>query len=198
MKKSKIVFIGHAGVGKTSVVKSFFEFDDPDELLNHSLEPTRGFEYHNYSFFDVNVGVVDTSGQELTQWLNLDGDCVFSGADYILFVCDASKFEENSSEIYDNLYNLINLAKIQSANATIVLFLHKIDLIETDDFQDFKKMILGRHHSFMLSEEVEADIPIFFTSIKKKYIRLLNLAFMNIFYVESDVIPRYYDFIDLV
>lgn len=197
-KISKIVFIGHAGVGKTSVVKSFFEFDDPEDILNKSLEPTRGLEYHNYSFFDVKVGVVDTSGQELAQWLDIDGERVFSGADYILFVCDASKFEENSAEIYDNLYNLINIVKIQSTNATIALFLHKIDLIEPDDFHDFKRMILGRHHTFMLSEDVDADIPIFFTSIKKKYLRLLNLAFMNIFYVESDVIPRYYDFIDLV
>ncbi len=194
-KTKKLVLIGDAGVGKSTIRETFFGFDEPQELLKNSLEPTRGIEHFSYTYFDMKVGIMDTAGQEIHQWLNVESERVFSGADHVIYVVDSSQFFKNQKEIYDILYQIINILKIQSPNAIVSLFSHKCDLIPDLDFNDFRDEVIDYHKTFQINERT--DVPLFFTSIKERYIKWLNFAFMNIFYVESEALPRYYGFLDL-
>ncbi|MCK4380178.1 MAG: 50S ribosome-binding GTPase, partial [Candidatus Lokiarchaeota archaeon] len=61
----KITLIGRAGVGKTSIIKVMFEGENPKDLINNPLEPTRGIIPKIYSWMDIELSIFDTSGQEL-------------------------------------------------------------------------------------------------------------------------------------
>ncbi len=61
----KILFIGRAGVGKTSIMQVIFEGKDPKNLILFPLVPTRGILSSVYKWMDLELGVFDTSGQEL-------------------------------------------------------------------------------------------------------------------------------------
>jgi len=67
--RRKICLIGRAGTGKTSIKKVLFEGIEPKNIMLHSPEPTRGIEINIYDWLDLEVGLIDTSGQELSFFL---------------------------------------------------------------------------------------------------------------------------------
>ncbi|TXT67651.1 MAG: hypothetical protein BAJALOKI1v1_30012 [Promethearchaeota archaeon] len=58
----KLVLVGKAGAGKTSIKQAIFEMRNPDDLIIYPLDPTRGINTSNYSWMDVDINVFDTSG----------------------------------------------------------------------------------------------------------------------------------------
>ena len=179
--EKKIMLIGEAGVGKSTIRQTFFNYDDPKDLLENSLEPTRGVEHFNYVMSDLDLLVLDTAGQELEELLEKDPELHFSEVDAVIYVVDASNFQKENKKIYDLLYKIEKTAKFYSPDVTISLYLHKIDLIDEKNVKAFKFRASSRHKGFELTERIE--IPMFFTSIEGSFIKQLELAFLNLFYL---------------
>ncbi len=179
--EKKIMLIGEAGVGKSTIRQTFFNYDDPKELLKNSLEPTRGVEHFNYVMADMNLLVLDTAGQELEDLLENEPEMQFSGVDVIIYIVDISEYQKENKHIYDLLYKIEKTVKFYSPDAKVSLYLHKIDLIEDEKLETLKFRATSRHKGYELTER--AEIPMFFTSIEEKYIKQLELAFLNLFYL---------------
>ncbi|UYP48378.1 hypothetical protein NEF87_004663 [Candidatus Lokiarchaeum ossiferum] len=180
-QEKKIMLIGEAGVGKSTIRQTFFNYDDPKKMLENSLEPTRGVENFNYIISDINLLVLDTAGQEIEELLEKDPEMHFSDVDAVIYVVDASKYQQENMKIYDLLYRINKTAKFYSPEVKISLYLHKIDLIKEDAVKTFKFRANSRHKGYELTEKIE--IPMFFTSIEKEFIKQLELAFLNLFYL---------------
>ena len=180
-QEKKIVLVGEARVGKSTLRQIFFHYDDPKELLKNSLEPTRGVEHFNYIMSDMNLLVIDTAGQELENLLEKEPELFFKEIDAIIYIVDASKYQKENKEIYDLLHKIENTVKFHSPDAKIALYVHKMDLLEENDVQAFKASAKSRHKEYELTGGTE--VLIHFTSIGEKFIRQLELAFLNLFYL---------------
>ena len=128
MKESKkIVLVGPAGVGKTSIYNSFFEMGNPKSLLDDSLEPTRGINSSLYSLFDSHFGVFDLAGQENDLWLSTNRD-IFNNSNLIICIFDIMNSLES---IIPFLIKILQIKKrLQLSECKIITFIHKIDLVE--------------------------------------------------------------------
>ncbi len=60
--EKKMLILGRAGTGKTTIKKVIFEGKDPNDLLYNPLQPTRGLSPSVYSWLDLNLGFFDSSG----------------------------------------------------------------------------------------------------------------------------------------
>ena len=128
MKDSKkLVLVGPAGVGKTSIYNSIFEMGNPKSFLDEALEPTRGFNSSIYSLFNSRFGVFDLAGQENDLWLSTNQD-IFENSNLIICVFDIM----NSLElIISFLIKILQIKKrLQLSDCKIIAFIHKIDLVE--------------------------------------------------------------------
>jgi len=128
MKDSKkIVLVGPAGVGKTSIYNSFFEMGNPKTLLDDSLEPTRGMNSSLYSLFDSHFGVFDLAGQENDLWLSTNQD-IFNNSNLIICIFDIMTSLES---IISFLIKILQIKKrLHLSECKIITFIHKIDLVE--------------------------------------------------------------------
>ncbi|MCP4762192.1 MAG: hypothetical protein GY870_10450, partial [archaeon] len=92
----KIILIGPPSSGKTSIRMYFFEDIPSSEILKPpSLEPTMGVNWFNYELYESEIGVVDTSGQEITSIITEDEGYLFIGADAVIFMFDITQFLES-------------------------------------------------------------------------------------------------------
>ena len=128
MKESKkIVLVGPAGVGKTSIYNSYFEMGNPKTLLDHSLEPTRGINSSLYSLFDSHFGIFDLAGQENDLWLSTSQD-VFNHSNLIICIFDIMNSLES---IISFLIKILQIKKrLHLSDCKIITFIHKVDLVE--------------------------------------------------------------------
>ena len=128
MKESKkMVLVGPAGVGKTSIYNSYFEMGNPKTLLDHSLEPTRGVNSSLYSLFDSHFGVFDLAGQENDLWLSTSQD-VFNHSNLIICIFDVMNSLES---IISFLIKILQIKKrLHLSDCKIITFIHKVDLVE--------------------------------------------------------------------
>jgi predicted AAA+ superfamily ATPase len=173
----KILLLGRAGTGKTSIKKIIFEGKDPKDLLFNPLDPTRGVSPSIYSWLNLKLGLFDTSGQELSYLLNEDNThekkIAFENADVILYLFDYSLWVNKRELIFDDLNNISSIIKKKLKYTQLVVFLHKIDLIEKNTREETYKKIKSR-----LKEDFE--IPVYFTSIYPNLIYNLYNAFYEI------------------
>jgi hypothetical protein len=171
----KILFLGRAGTGKTTIRKIIFEGDDPKELLVNPLDPTRGLSPSVYSWLDLKIGLFDSSGQELESLLNDkdEYDMAFDNTDVIVYILDYPIWMSNSKDIIVEVQKIDNIIKSNSYPARIVIFIHKIDLIANKD----RKGILKK-----ITEELKQifNVPVFFTSIHPEFIYSLYNAFYEL------------------
>jgi len=165
----KLLFIGFPSAGKTSIKKSIFDKEDPQSLLDNSVEPTRGLVHFIYSWFNASVGIVDSSGQEFDSYVTDGNDeqiRAFEGSDIIIYVFDVLNWKEESEKVIDNLKKIISTKNaISPPNSKIYAFCHKIDLLSDPD----KKSIL------QVKEILEKDLNIkaTFSSIQPELIHTL-------------------------
>ena len=153
---NKIVFMGFPNAGKTSTKMFVFEKAREELLLNTPLEPTLGFEASNYNFFDMNISLFDTSGQELDRWLD-QNEGVLIAADLVVFFFSVQDWTEQQGEVQNYITRLNAVAQEnENASMSIIAFCHKSDQIQGNP-EDFKNDV----QAFLQT----LQIPVFFTSI---------------------------------
>ncbi len=127
----KIIMLGRAGVGKTSIKNIFFTNADPNVLLNTPLAPTRGIITSNYKWMDLELGIFDTSGQELLDLLDSKEEILslFEGASAILYLFEYEFWVSETSIFIEEIKKIYNIINENEINTQIYLVFNKIDLI---------------------------------------------------------------------
>lgn len=187
-QKKKILILGRACTGKTSIKKVIFEGKNPQEFLEESIEPTRGVSPSIYSWFDLTLGFFDTSGQELDVLLSDDQilSTAFENSDYIIYVFDYIIWNSQQQEIINEINNILRIIKTKSYNMKLILFCHKIDLIEKQKYgSKASQQIMDKYFQLQISGirhkiEENFNLPIYFTSLYPKLIYNLYTAFCDI------------------
>ena len=171
----KIIFVGPARSGKTSLKNVFFDMANPLKLLETPLEPTRGINSRLYSIFDLNLGVFDLAGQENKDWFNKDKD-LFNDANVIICVLDINSYLKDLFKFFQNIFKVFKDLKLQNHNITILL--HKIDLIDKIYLQHKLKAIKNFLEEVKMGEFKEV---IYTTSIAKDFFLKTYDIFTEIF-----------------
>jgi len=171
----KILLLGRAGTGKTTVKKIIFEGFDPKELVVNPLDPTRGLSPSVYSWLDLKIGLFDSSGQELEALLNNkdEHDLAFYNTDVIIYIFDYTTWIRNPSEIVSEIQKIQKIIDGDSYSARIIIFIHKIDLINNEN----RKNILSEITNALKDK---FSFSIFYTSIHPEFIFSTYNAFYEI------------------
>jgi len=174
----KILLIGRASVGKTSIKKTIFEGENSKDLIIHPLEPTRGITTSIYSWMDLELTLFDTSGQELPFLLEDEKkqNKAFNNADVIIYVFDYPTWASNSQEIKDEIKEIENLISRNYIEAKFLLFFHKIDLINKK-FREKLKLLKNQIQELLNLPKFR---KIYFTSIHPLLINNTYNAFSDI------------------
>lgn len=179
----KIIFVGPAGAGKTTLRKIFFEGESSTKLLEYALEPTFGEEslILRLPGLSENIGIFDLAGQENDRWLETDERSIFHNTKVILVVIDLT---HTSEEIIDFISKIIDLRnKITPSSYTFVL-LHKRDLVSEKKIREIK--YFTKKHFVD-----EMQINFLYTSVKREYFSQTFSYFINILKVcFDDVLPE--------
>ena len=174
-RKRKIILLGKASTGKTSIKQLIFEGKDPQNLLTNPLEPTRGISSKVYSWLDLNLGIFDTSGQELTFIIDneKEQDRLFQNTDALIYIIDYTRWIKDHEIIFNEILNIKNLLNQISNNANIFVFFHKIDLIPKGQEEEIEKQ---------LNKEIKYKLGLtyYLTSLHPQYSYSLYNAFYNI------------------
>ncbi|MBY9010176.1 MAG: 50S ribosome-binding GTPase [Candidatus Lokiarchaeota archaeon] len=183
---NKISIVGRAGVGKTSIIKLIFEGYDPKDLMMKPLEPTRGINPKGYYWMDLELGVFDTSGQELPYLLEDEQEqlIAFENANIVIYIFDYPRWTSNSQEIINEIHTIYNSLKDISGKIKLALIFHKVDLINQKIKGNYFLMRNGIKNRINLPE----NIPIYFTSLYPESVHSTFNAFSNIlsnFSIES-------------
>jgi GTPase SAR1 family protein len=178
----KILFLGQAGAGKTSIYKKYFLKLPIDEILETSPTVLFTLAKPTVKVFEKEdqVVVFDLGGQKSYISSHLANDAVFSALDIAIFVIDVSE-----PEIFQEAINYLARAheKIQSLNEDIpieAIFLHKFDPVRQEVLLPLMQQATKMLHSAIptLSENTY-QTTLFDDSIEKAMDSLLARAFAN-------------------
>lgn len=173
--KKKILLVGRAATGKSSIKQVIFEGKAPQKLLSNPLEPTRGLTPSVYSWLDLDLGIFDSAGQELDYLLDDKNEqtLAFENTDIIIYMFDYLMWIENNEIIIKDIKKISRIIKQESYNAKIILFLHKIDLIKEENREQNIKNIQRK-----IKEQL--NLQIYFTSLYPNLIYNTYNAFYEI------------------
>ena len=119
--RHKIIFVGDAGVGKTTIISRIM-----DNPFNDAYEPSIGVDFMSkiitFQNTKINLQMWDPSGQE--KYKGLIPSYVRNSS--IIFLI----YDVSSKSSFDNIPNWINFIKDKEKNATLVLCGNKIDISE--------------------------------------------------------------------
>lgn len=173
----KILLLGRAGSGKTSIKKIIFEGKDPKKLLFSPLNPTRGISPNAYSWLDLKLGIFDSSGQELSYLLEHEEDddfnLAFEDTDIIVYVMDYTLWHTKRNEVDLDIQKIFQIIENRDLKAKLVIFVHKIDLIDKQEYNNVIEEMKVHFHK-------NPNTKIFFTSIHPEWIYNLYNAFYDI------------------
>ncbi len=173
----KIILTGPPGTGKTTIKKVFFEMANPMKLLERSLDPTRGVETSVFSLFESKIGVFDLAGQENKNWFSTSKD-IFNDSSVIICIFDV---KNSLKEIIEFIMNLIKIKKdLKLYDCTIVVFLHKIDLVESSYLSNKIRAI---KEFFRIKYPEALTIRIYPTSIAKNFFFKTYFVILELFNV---------------
>lgn len=174
----KIVLIGRAGTGKTSIKQAIFEGINPKELIIKPLEPTRGIITNIYSWMDVELSLFDTSGQELPFLLENENErnIAFEQANVIIYVFDYPYWTIKSEVIMEEIRKVFRILKTDYITAQFLLFFHKVDLLGQKLSIENQVLKAQIQNKLNLPE----DLKIYFTSLHPNLIFNLINAFSEI------------------
>jgi GTPase SAR1 family protein len=174
-KQGKILILGREAAGKTSIKRVIFEGKDPSELLNNPLKATTGLAPSIYSWLDLELGVFDTAGQRINEYLESGTQQLkaFASADIVIYVFDTTIWFENNEIIFKDINTISEIMKEEPDDSKLILFCHKIDLLEDAS---------RRQKINEIKEKVENQlgVEIFFTSIYPDLIYELYTAVYSI------------------
>jgi len=173
--KKKILLVGRAATGKSSIKQVIFEGKMPQELLYNPLEPTRGLTPSVYSWLDLDLGIFDSAGQELDYLLDDKNEqtLAFENTDIIIYMFDYLAWIENSATVLKDIKKISRIIKQESYYAKVVLFLHKIDLIKEENREQ---------NIINIQQEIkeQLNLQIYFTSLYPNLIYNTYNAFYEI------------------
>ena len=135
--ESKLLLIGLPGVGKTTLRMTFFEGEDPEQLMKNPPLPTRGRkpETRTYRWIDLQVYTWDCGGQNLDRWHGEEEYDTFAQADAIIYMVEPSA-EKGDPLVADTTKELIRVLdsakKYNGRSAKLFVLIHKTDLIPAD------------------------------------------------------------------
>jgi len=189
--EKKIIVLGRPGTGKTSIKNVIFEGASPKDLISNPLEPTRGLTPTVYSWLDLKLGLFDTSGQELDDLLKDEYEQIlaFENTDLVLYLMDFPMWAVQQEKILNDIKQISDILKKKSIDAKIVIFLHKIDLID----------VSVRKKKLLEIEKIIKDsfnLPVFFTSLYPELIYSTYDAFHKVlsgFSKETEVLKELLD-----
>lgn len=185
----KVIFIGPANVGKSSLRLFYFEQTSPETLIKNPLFPTRGVNHITYDHvfsvpkesnlikghiisekLPLKVNVMDCSGQEFNTWFEKDSSYLFYSADIIFFVFDASQWLDDMErvKIKNQLLKIYEKRAKLSPDSHLYVIGHKFDLIPKDyprrnDLSKIIKKELKEH--VYLKEESYHDFNVYMSSL---------------------------------
>jgi small GTP-binding protein len=154
----KIVFVGPASAGKTTLRKIFFEYQTSEQLLQFGLDPTYGMESLVLKL-GQEIGVFDLAGQENSRWMETDEKEVFAGTSIIIVVFDVSSPVDT---ILDFVAKLVKVRDEMSPSAMIFMLVHKVDLVSAQTLEKIKRDISTKVEGIPL-------LKINYTSVKKDF-----------------------------
>ena len=174
----KLLLLGRAGVGKSTLKEMIFEGKNPDDLLIHSLVPTMGIETAVYSWLDLELSIFDTSGQELRSLLKDESEqlLAFGGVDIVIYTFDYEMWHNDSQEISDEIKEVNKIMRKINKQAQLMLILHKIDLIPKIIRNSIRILI----HQIQSIVNLPLKQSIYFTSIDQNYIYSVHNGFSEI------------------
>lgn len=175
----KIILIGPAGIGKTTIKKMFFESANPLDNLSSILEPTIGVEINEYSQ-ENSILIYDLAGQELNRWLYEESELFFQ-TEIIICMLDSKEIWNKNVELIERI---INLKQLYCQNAKIAYFIHKIDLLNETQLDELDK-------NFKDLIKFQTYAVFFQTSITPKY-------FLDTYKIFISLLQKYFDVKDLV
>ncbi len=192
--EKKIVLIGRASVGKTSLIKSIFEGEDAQKLILYPLEPTRGINNYTFAWMDLKLGVFDTSGQELPFILfeKKDQNIAFDRATAIIYIMDFCSWILEQQDIIEEIKSIFDIKEIREKEAKFYIIFHKIDLIHKTNH------LFLKNFEYQIRSELKlpSEIKIFFTSLYPSLIYSAFNAFSEIlseFSQETAILKRILD-----
>ncbi len=164
MITTKISLVGKPEVGKTSIKKVVFEGADPNEIMLSLIEPTISLTFSTHKIMASNIVVLETPGQSLSVLLKDEERQIksFDNANVIIYIFDYPSWIELSEDIIEDVRKIYKINKTREINAKLILFLHKIDLIETKDI-DFKLDKIKKKVNKLLN--LPEELSIYFTSL---------------------------------
>ncbi len=171
----KLLLLGRAETGKTTIKKIVFEGLSPKELLFNPLEPTRGITPTVYSWFDLQLGIFDSAGQELNFLLTdkEEQNLAFENTEIVIYLIDISTWMSKKEDIIQEVNHIKSLIHAMENKAKLIIFLHKIDLINQEirnqEFDQIREVF-----------ENQLKLKIYFTSIHPDLIYNLYNAFYDI------------------
>ena len=191
----KILIIGRAGVGKTSIKQVIFDGKSPKDIILFPLEPTRGISTSVYSWMDLEIGIFDTSGQELPYLLEdeIEQKRAFENSDATIYIFDYLLWVDNSEGIYEEIQKIFSIMNSYGTKTKFVIFFHKIDL--------FNQKIKGMFQLIETQIKEHLNIPIefkiFFTTLHPNLIYSLYNAFFGVLSSLSTETSSLKDIIDM-
>lgn len=177
--EKKLLILGRGGTGKTTIKEVVFEGRDPRELIYNPLEPTRGITPSVYTWLDLNLGLFDSSGQEFDNMLDNENErnLAFENTSIVIYIFDYPSWVKNHQNVIDDIKKIMEIIKLHSYNANLIIFTHKIDLLINN--QDRKAQ--DRFNTEMENKiKKELNLPLYKTSIYPEYIYGVHSAFCEI------------------
>ena len=161
----KLVFFGKAEVGKTTLIKLYFEGESAVDLLENPLEPTMGMQTSIYGEVHQ-IGVFDLPGQTYKETIQ-NPETAFAESDVIVVVVEAQEKTKKSLKFVEQCADIRNE---YAPTASVFVFFHKIDLLDESEREKLEKKLEK-------SKGKWEDVTLCMTSIKPDY-RMETTAWM--------------------
>ena len=151
--------MGLSEAGKTTIRRVVMSGQSGDELKRY--DATIDYERESKRIAGESLSVIDIGGQEsfLEKYTGEMAEFAFSDVASLIFVVDTSDLSRLPRSKYYFDAALLKLEKF-SSDAKVFCFLHKIDLIETDNLQATLDMVRS-----MMITDISKPIEFFLTSI---------------------------------
>lgn len=170
-REIKIIVMGQANAGKSSMIQIFFGKLSPKTILEIDIEPTIGAEINVFEYDEkTKIGVFDLAGQELDQWMKPPrSEELFFETDGILYFIDLTDMSSKRN-LDKTLKEFKQLTEKYSPKAQVIIVLNKYD-----DYIKTKKGSLKKANAIKMDIQNISGFPTYISSLAPNYYPLLQM-----------------------